>query len=78
MEATSLPAVIQNLPDALLRDAKNLSQRCYRLTVLMTSTNFSIAFALGGRTIGDRRLRENHAAVRDSHRERHGEQHLGE
>jgi hypothetical protein len=29
MEATSLPAVIQNLPDALLRDTEDLSQRRY-------------------------------------------------
>jgi hypothetical protein len=32
----SLPAIIQNLPDALLGDAKDLSQRRYRLAVLVS------------------------------------------
>jgi hypothetical protein len=56
--AISLPAIIQDLPNTLLGDAKNLSQRRYSLTFLMTGTDFSIAFALGGSAIGDGELRE--------------------
>jgi hypothetical protein len=78
MVATSLPAIIQDLPDALLGDAKDLSQRRYRLAFFVASADFSIAFAFGECAIGDRRLRKNHAAVRDRHRERHGEKNLGE
>jgi hypothetical protein len=74
----SLPAVIQNLPDALLGDTKDLSQRRCGLTLLVSCANFSIAFAFGGCAVVDRELREFQAAIRDSHRERHGEQHLGE
>jgi hypothetical protein len=58
MTVTSLPTIIQNLPDALLGDAKNLSQRRYRLAVLVAGAYFGITFAFGERTIGDGRLRE--------------------
>lgn len=57
MAFPSLPAIIQNLPDALLSDAKDLGQRCYRLTLLVWCADFSIAFALGKSAIGDRKLR---------------------
>ena len=69
---------MNDLPDALLGDAKGVSQSGYRLTVLVTRTDFSIAFTLGRRAIGNRVLRENHAAIRDGNRECHGEKHLGE
>ena len=58
MAVTSLPAIIQNLPDALFGDAKDLSQRRYRLAFLVSCADFSIAFAFGGSAIGDRGLRE--------------------
>jgi hypothetical protein len=58
MTVTSLPAIIQNLPDTLFSDAKNFSQRGYRLTVLVSCADFSITFAFGESTIGDGRLRE--------------------
>jgi hypothetical protein len=69
---------MQDLPDTLLSDAKDPSQRRYRLTFLVTSTDFSIARTLGGSAIGDRRMRENQAAIRDNCRKRHGEQNLRE
>jgi hypothetical protein len=74
----SRATVIEDLPNPLLGDTKNLSQRRYRLTFQVTGTDFSVARALGRRAIGDRGLRENQAAIRDSHREGNGEQHLGE
>jgi hypothetical protein len=74
----SLPTIMEDLPDTLLGDAQYLSQRRYRLACLVPSADFSIACAFGGRAIGNRGLREKHAAVRDCHRERHGKQHLGE
>jgi hypothetical protein len=52
MALTSLPAIIQNLPDALFSDAKDLSQRRYRLTLSVSCADFSITFALGESTIG--------------------------
>ena len=58
MALTSLPALIENLPDALFSNAKNLSQRRYRLAVFVASTNFSIAFAFGGSAIRDGELRD--------------------
>jgi hypothetical protein len=58
MAVTSLPAVIQDLPDALFGDAKYLSECRYRLAILVAGTNFSIAFAFGGSAIGDGKLRE--------------------
>jgi hypothetical protein len=78
MALTSLPAIIQNLPDALFGDSKNLSQCRYRLAFLVSCADFSIAFALGESAIGNGGLREGYATIRDSHRERHGEKHLGE
>jgi hypothetical protein len=75
---TSLPAIIEDLPDALLGNAKHLSQCRYRLTFLVPCADFSIAFALEDSAIGDGGLRKNHAAIRDSHCERHGEKNLGE
>jgi hypothetical protein len=58
MAVTSLPAIIQNLPDALLGDTKDLSQSGYRLAVFVAGTNFSVAFAFGRSTIGYGELRE--------------------
>jgi hypothetical protein len=58
MGVTSLPAIIQNLPDALLSDTKDLSQCRYRLAVFMTSADFSITFALGGSAIEYGEMRE--------------------
>ena len=58
MAVSSLPAIVQNLPDTLLGDAKYLNQRPYRLTFLVAGADFSIAFAFGGSTIGYGRLRE--------------------
>jgi hypothetical protein len=58
MAVPSLPALIQNLPDALLGDAKDLCQRRYRLAFFVASANLSIAFAFGGSPIGYRELRE--------------------
>jgi hypothetical protein len=78
MAAASLPTIIQDLPDALLGNAKHLSQCRYRLTFLVSCADFSITFALGESAIGDGEMREFQAAIRDRHRERHGERHLGE
>ena len=58
MTATSLLAIIQNLPYTLLSDTKDLSQCRYPLSVFAASTNFTIAFALGGSAVGDGELRE--------------------
>jgi hypothetical protein len=58
MSAISLPATIQDLPDALLGNAKHLSQRRYRLTFLVAGTDFGIAFGFGGSAIRDGELRE--------------------
>ena len=60
---TSLPTIIQDLPDALLSDAEDLSQCRYRLTFLVTSADFRIACTFRGSAIGNRRLRENQAAI---------------
>jgi hypothetical protein len=78
MAVTSLPAIVQDLPDTLFGDPKDFSHSGYRLTILVSCADFSIAFAFGGRTIRNGELREFEAAIRDRHRERHGEQHLGE
>jgi hypothetical protein len=78
MVATLLPTLIQDLPDVLLGNAKHLSQCGYRLAFLVTGTDFSITFTFGDSAIGDRGLRENQAAIRDSRCEAHNEQHLGE
>ena len=78
MTTISLPAIVQNLPDTLLGDAKDLSQRRYRLTFLVSCANLSIAFALRESAIGDGKSGEFEAAIRDGHRECHREQHLGE
>jgi hypothetical protein len=51
MATTSLPTIIQDLPDALLGDAKGLSQCGYRLTFLVTGADFSIARAFGERPL---------------------------
>jgi hypothetical protein len=69
---------VNDLPDALLSDTKHLSQGRYRFSFVVTSADFSIPRASGGGAIGDRELGEFEAAIRDSHRERYGEQHLGE
>jgi hypothetical protein len=58
MAVASLPAIVQNLPDTLLGDAKYLSQRRYRLASFVASMDFSITFAFGRSTIGDGELRE--------------------
>lgn len=78
MAVTSLPTIVQDLPDALLSNVKRLGQRRYRLTSLVTGTDFSVTSIFGKGTIGDGRLRENQAAIRNSHCEGYGEQHLGE
>jgi hypothetical protein len=78
MTVASLPAIFQNLPDTLLGDAKHLSQCRYRLAFFVSCADFSIPRAFEGGAIGDRELGEFEAAIRDSHRERYGEQHLGE
>jgi hypothetical protein len=78
MAVPLLPAIIQDLPDALLSDAKHLSQRRDCLASLVTGSDFSIARAFGRSTIGDRRLRKSQAAIRDGNREYHREQNLGE
>ena len=78
MAVSSLPALIQDLPDALLSDAKHFGQRRYRHTLLVTSTDFSVTGTFGKGAIGDGRLRENQAAIRNGNRERHREQNLGE
>jgi hypothetical protein len=74
----SLPAIIQDLPDALLGNAKDFGQRRYRFAFFVSCADFSIACAFAERAIGNGGLREKSAAIRDRHRERHGEQNLGE
>ena len=58
MAATSSPAIIQDLPDALLGNAKHLSQCRYRLTFFVTCADFSIACAFADGAIGDGSLRQ--------------------
>jgi hypothetical protein len=58
ISASSLPAIIQDLPDTLLGDAESFSQSGYRFTFFVASTNLSIALAFGGSAIGDRGARE--------------------
>jgi hypothetical protein len=70
---TSPPAIIQDLPDALLGNAKHFGQCRYRLTVLVSRADFSVACTFVDRTIGDGRLRQKSAAIRDRHCERHRE-----
>jgi hypothetical protein len=70
--------LIRNLPDTLLGNAKNLSQRRYRLASFVAGTNFSIARTFGESAIGNGELRAFQAAIWDSHRERHRENNLRE
>jgi hypothetical protein len=58
MTVPSLPTIIQNLADALLGDAENFSQSGYRFALFVAGTDFSIAFAFWGCTIGNEGLRE--------------------
>jgi hypothetical protein len=58
MALTSLPAIIQNLPDTLLGDAEDLSQCGYRLAFSVSSADFSIARTFRGSAIGDGESRE--------------------
>ena len=60
---TSLPTIVQNLPDALLGDTKDLSQRRYRLAVLMASADFSIARTFVNGAIGNGRLRQKSVVI---------------
>jgi hypothetical protein len=53
MVATSLPAIIEDLPDTLLGNAKHPSQCRYRLTLLVSCADFRIPFAFGGSAIGN-------------------------
>jgi hypothetical protein len=63
MAATSLPAIIEDLPDALLGNAKHLSQCRYRLTFLASFADFRIPFAFGGSAIGNGRLRQKSVVI---------------
>jgi hypothetical protein len=59
----SLPAIVQDLPDALYSDTEHFSKGRYRLAFLVTSADFGIARAFEGRPVGDGRLRKVYAAI---------------
>jgi hypothetical protein len=63
MVATSLPAIIQDLPDALLGNAKHFSQCHYRPTFLVSCADFSMACTFANRAIGDGILRQKSVVI---------------
>jgi Na+/H+ antiporter NhaD/arsenite permease-like protein len=67
MAATSFPTIIQDLPDALLGNAKHLSQCRYRLTFFVSCTDFSITCVLLRRDFRDRIGRQNNSEVQLNH-----------
>ena len=59
----SLPAIIQDLPDALLGNAKHFSQCRYRLAFFVSCADFSIASTFAERAIRDGRLRQKSVVI---------------